>query len=161
MDSQQIRLLIYHCFLMGKNTVQAQVWLDKRYPCSASSKVTVKRQFADFKRGRTSTDDADRFGGPIVVITPGNIRNVNKIILANHKPKLNVIADSLMISKEHIHCILHEHLFTGKLSSKWFSMIQRAVWSSLAAIRRVFFMRCVTMDETWPSLPSRVQTTVS
>ena len=30
-DSKQFRVLIYHCFMMKKNTVQAQQWLEKCY----------------------------------------------------------------------------------------------------------------------------------
>ena len=34
-DAKQFRVLIYHCFLMKKNTVQAQQWLEKCYGDSA------------------------------------------------------------------------------------------------------------------------------
>jgi len=46
---------------MGKNTVSAKTWLDKCYPDSAPSKATVERWFADFKRGRTDTNDAEQW----------------------------------------------------------------------------------------------------
>ncbi|XP_071745443.1 uncharacterized protein [Lepeophtheirus salmonis] len=60
MDSKQFRVLILNAFLKGKNTVQAKAWLEKCYPDSAPSKTTIKRWFADFKRGRTDTDDTER-----------------------------------------------------------------------------------------------------
>ena len=50
MDSKQFRVLIYHCFLMKKNTVQAQQWLEKCYGDSALSKTTICRWYAEFKR---------------------------------------------------------------------------------------------------------------
>ena len=50
--------------MMGKNTVQAKQWLEKCYEDSAPSETTIKRQFADFKRGRRDTDDAERSGHP-------------------------------------------------------------------------------------------------
>ena len=43
MHSKQFRVLIYHCFLMKKYTVQAQQWLEKCYGDSAPSKTTICR----------------------------------------------------------------------------------------------------------------------
>ena len=60
MDSKQFRVLIYHCFLMKKNTVQAQQWLEKCYGDSAPSKTIICRWYAEFKRARTDTEDAER-----------------------------------------------------------------------------------------------------
>ena len=51
MDPKQFRVLIYHCFLMKQNTVQAQQWLQKCYGDSAPSKITICRWYAEFKRG--------------------------------------------------------------------------------------------------------------
>ena len=31
MDRKEFRVLIKHCFLLGKNTVEVKQWLDKRY----------------------------------------------------------------------------------------------------------------------------------
>ena len=58
---------------MGKNIVQAQAWLEKYYPNSAPSKTTIKRWFADFKHGRTDTDDAKRTGRPNEAVISENI----------------------------------------------------------------------------------------
>ena len=49
---------------MGKNTVQAKQWLDKCYLDSAPLETTVKRCYADFKRGRRDTNDAECSGHP-------------------------------------------------------------------------------------------------
>ena len=45
---------------MGKNTIQAKEWLDKCYGTSSPSYATVKNWFAEFKRGRICTNDAER-----------------------------------------------------------------------------------------------------
>ena len=63
---------------MGKNTVQAQQWLEKCYPDCAPSKITIFRWYADLKRGRTDTNDAGRLGRPNEAITPENIRQVSR-----------------------------------------------------------------------------------
>ena len=77
MDSKQFRVLIYHCFLMKKNTVQAQQWLEKFYGDSAPSKTTICRWYAEFKGGRTDKGDAERSGRPNKVVTPETIRKVH------------------------------------------------------------------------------------
>lgn len=109
MDSKQFRVLIYHCFLMSKNTVETREWLEKCYPDAAPSKSTVERWFSEFNRGRTDTDDAKRSGRPNRVVTPENIEKVKEIVAANRKAKLQDIADTLKISKGSVFTILQEH----------------------------------------------------
>lgn len=161
MDQKQFRVLILHCFLMGKNTVQAKQWLEKCYGDSAPSETTIKRWFADFKRGRRDTDDAERSGRPNEAVTPENIKKIHKIVLNDRKVKLRELADIVKISKERVGFILHEHLTMRKLCSKWVPRLltvdqkQERVDDSeqcLAMFKRnkpEFLRRYVTMDETW------------
>lgn len=161
MNSKQFRVLIYHCFLMGKNTITAKAWLDKCYPDSAPSRQMVEKWFADFKRGRTDTDDAGRSGRPIEVVTPENNRKVHKIVLENRKVKLREIADTLKISEGSVHTILHQHLSMRKLFSKWVPRLltvdqkQQRIDDSESCLelfnrnKQDFLRRYVTMDETW------------
>lgn len=93
MENPEFRVLIKHCFLMKKNTVQTQKLLEKCYNESAPSKTTICRWFSEFKRGRTDTDDAERSGRPYEVATPENINKTLEIILNNRKVKLQEIAD--------------------------------------------------------------------
>ena len=65
---------------MGKNTVQAKQWIDKCYPDSAPSRKMVDKWFADFKRGRTNTDDAERSGRRNSVVVPENIKIIHKMV---------------------------------------------------------------------------------
>ena len=58
---------------MKKNTVETKQWLDKHYPNSASSRQMVEKQIAEFKRSRTSTNDAERSGRPNEAVIPENI----------------------------------------------------------------------------------------
>ena len=62
MKISEFRVLIKLCFLMGKNTVQVQQWLDKCYSDTASSETMVKKWYADFKHGHTDPQDAERSG---------------------------------------------------------------------------------------------------
>ena len=144
-----------------KNTVQAQQWLAKCYGDSASSKTTIFRWYAEFKCGRTDTEDVERSGRPNEVVTPGTIKKVHQIVSENRKLKLREIADTLKISYGSVHAILHEHLSMRKLLSKWVPRLltvdqkrQRVVGSErcLELFRRNkpnFLRRYVTMDGTW------------
>ena len=102
----------------GKNTVQAKQWLDKCYLDSAQSETTVKRWYADFKCGRTDTNDAEHSGHPNLAVVPENSKKIHKLVLANCKLKLREIAEELKISEGSVFNILHEHLSMRKLYSK-------------------------------------------
>ena len=98
--------------------MQAQKWLEECYGDSAPSKTTSFRWYAEFKRGRTDTEDAERFSRPNEVITPETIKKVDQIVFENSKLKLREIADTLKISYGSVYAILHEHLSMRKLLSK-------------------------------------------
>ena len=63
---------------MQKNTVQAQQWLEKCYGDSILSKTTICRWYAEFKCGRTDTEDAERSSRPNEVVTPETIKKPTK-----------------------------------------------------------------------------------
>ena len=65
---------------MGKNIVEAKQWLDERYGDSAPGKSTIIYWYAEFKRGRTNTDDAERSGRPKSADFPKNIKKGHKIV---------------------------------------------------------------------------------
>lgn len=161
MEKSEFRVLIKHCFLMGKNTVEAKQWLDKCYGTSAPANSTVKYWFAEFRRDRTTTTDAPRSGRPNEAVTPENIKKIREIVLADRKVKLNEIAKTIGISKERVGHIIHECLHMRKLCARWvprFLTIDqkdqrvRLSTANLALFNRNkkdFLRRFVTMDETW------------
>ena len=57
---------------MGKNTVEAKQWLDKRSVDSAPGKSTIIDWNAEFKCGRTNTVDAEHSGRPKSSDVPEN-----------------------------------------------------------------------------------------
>ena len=50
MDKKVFGVLIIHCFLMEKNTIEAKQWLDKRYGDSTPGKATIIDWYAKIKR---------------------------------------------------------------------------------------------------------------
>ena len=99
MDKKEFRVLIKHCFSMGKNTVEVKQWLDKYYENSASWKSTIIDWYAEFECSRTNTDDAERSGRPKSAVVPKNITKVHKIVLGDRKWKFCEIGDTLKISE--------------------------------------------------------------
>ena len=78
--------------------MQAQQGLEKCYGDSAPSKTTICWWYAEFKRGRTDIEDAERSGRPNEVVTPKTIKKVQQIVFENRKLKLREIDDTLKIS---------------------------------------------------------------
>ena len=118
MDKEKFRVLIKYPFLMGKNTVEGKQWLDKSYGDSLPSKSAILDWYAEFRRGRIITDDAERSSRPKSAIVPENIIKVHKIVLGDRKLKLRNIADTLKISEGTMFTILHKSLGMRKLFSK-------------------------------------------
>ena len=159
MEKSEFRVLIKHCFLIGKNTVQAKQWLDKCYSDSAPS--TVKRRYADFKCSRTNTNDAEQSGSPNSAVVQENTKKFHKLVLVDRKLKLREIAEDLKISEASIFTILHKHLSIRKLCSKWVPHLltvnqkQQIVDDSECCLqlfqrnKKELLHRYVTMDETW------------
>ncbi|CAK9826871.1 Histone-lysine N-methyltransferase SETMAR [Anthophora retusa] len=146
---------------MGKNTVEAKQWLDKRYGDSAPRKSTIIDWYAEFKHSLTNTDDAERSSRPKSAVVPENIKKVLKIVLKDRKVKLREIADTLKISEGSVFTILHENLSMHKLFSKWVPRLltpdqkRQRVDDSERCLelfkrdKKDFLRRYVTMDETW------------
>lgn len=161
MEKSEFRVLIKHCFLMGKNTVAAKEWLDKHYGDSGPGKSTICDWYADFKRGRTSTVDAQRPGRPKEVVIPEIIRQVRQIVLVDRKVKVREIAEAVGISSGSVFTILHEHLHMKKLNVKWvphflnIDQKEQRIVDSKAGLDmfnrnpKEFLRRYITMDETW------------
>lgn len=161
MEKSEFRVLIKHCFLMKKNTVETKQWLDKHYSDSAPSRQMVEKWIAEFKRGRTSTNDAERSGRPNEAVIPENIKKIHKLVMNDRKLKVHELADIVKISDGSVFTILHEHLGMRKLCAKWVpreltvDQKQQRIDASeecLALLNRnkiQFYRRYVTMDETW------------
>ncbi|EGI57375.1 FLJ37770-like protein [Acromyrmex echinatior] len=119
MEKQEYRILIKHCFLMGKTFEQSLKWLQKCYPTSALSRTTVYRWFSEFKMGRTSTEDAPRSGRPKEATNAEIAKQVHRIVLSDRKVKLRELTEVVGISKEQAGYILHDVLEMKKLSARW------------------------------------------
>jgi hypothetical protein len=97
---KEFRVLMKHCFLAIKNTVEAKAWLDTHYTDSAPAKSTVEKWFAKLKQSEMCIEGDARSGRPKETVSDENIKKV----------KLIEIAETLKISKKRVGHIVHEYL---------------------------------------------------
>ena len=128
---------------------------------TAPEKSTIIDWYAEFKRGRTNTDDAERFGRPKSPVVPKKITKFHKIVLDDRKLKLREIVDTLKISECSVFTILHEFLGMRKFFSKWVPRLltleqkQQRFEDPECCLelfkrgKKNFLRQCVTMNETW------------
>ena len=159
MDKKEYRVLIKHCFLMKKNIVKEKQWLDKRYGDSALGKSTIIDWYAEFKRGHTNTDDAERSSRPKSAVVLEKIIKVHKIVLDDRKLKLREIAHTLKIAGGSVFTVLAKSLGMRKLFSKWVPRLltpdqkQQSVENSMRCLKFFkrgktdYLLQYVTLDE--------------
>ena len=121
----------------------------------------VKRWYADFKRGCTDTNDAERSGRPNSAVVSENTKKLHKLVLADCKLKLREIAEELKITEGSVFTILHEHSSMRKLCTKLVSHLlkvsqQQQRLDDLECClqlfqhnKKEFLSKYVTMNETW------------
>ena len=125
--------------------------------------------YADFKRGRTDTNDAERSGRPNEAVTPENIKQVLKIVMDDRKLKVREIAKIVNISTASASTILNEKLAMKKVFSKWVPRFltmeqkQQRAYDSESCLslftrnKQDFLHPYVIMDETWIHPMSNIQ----
>ena len=79
----------------------------------------VEKWIGQFKRDRTSTNDADQSGRLIDVTTSETIEKIHDNVLVNLEVKVREIAEAAGISIRSMVKILNEDLSMRKLTAKW------------------------------------------
>lgn len=118
MNKREYRVLIKHCFLMGKSAVDAKQWLDKYHDEFAPAKSTVHGWYAEFKRDRLETEDAPRPGRRSSAVNLETIKKVQRTILEDCRARVREIAVKACISHESIRTILQDLLKVKKLCAQ-------------------------------------------
>ncbi|XP_035205887.1 uncharacterized protein LOC118180914 [Stegodyphus dumicola] len=119
------------------------------------------RWYADFKYGRTDTNDASLSGRSNEAVAPENVKQMLKIVMNDRKVKVREIAEMVNISTGSACMILHEKLGMKKVFPKCvphvLTMAQKqqqvddlqSCLSLFTRNKQDFLRRYVTMDETW------------
>ena len=93
MEKSEFHVLIKHRFILGKNTVLMEQWLDKCYEESSPTRQMVEEWIGKFKRGRTSTNNAEKSGRLKDVTAPEIIEKIHDIVLDHSKVKVRELAE--------------------------------------------------------------------
>lgn len=159
-EKLEYRAIIKYLYLKGLRGKEIYEDMLETLGDQCPSYATVKNWIASFKRGKLSVEDDKRPGRPISVSTPENIDAVHDMILSDRRIGLKHIAETLKISYERVHHIVHVDLDMKKISAKWIPKCLNAdqkrarVEASRSICARFeedpdFLSRVVTMDETW------------
>lgn len=161
MEIVEIRAAIKYLYIKGLSGKDAYEDLVATLGEKAPSFTMVKKWFAEFKRGRTSTEDAERSGRPSDVSSPETIDRVLNIILTDRRVTIRHVSDVLNISYGSVQSIITERIGMHKVSARWVprmltqEMKQSRVTASQENLNQWqrnpedFLNRVVTVDETW------------
>ncbi|EZA55747.1 Histone-lysine N-methyltransferase SETMAR, partial [Ooceraea biroi] len=119
MDKIGIRDVIQFFFLEGKTAKEIHERILLTLGDSCPSYETVRLWVNEFKRGRTSIEDAPRPGARKTAVTPEIIDKVHDMVLADRRVKVRKLTEAMGISTERVHFILHNELDMKKLCARW------------------------------------------
>lgn len=161
MEKIGIRGVIQFFFLEGKTAKEIHERILPTLGSSCPSYETVRLWVNEFKRGRTSIDDAPRPGAPKTAVVPEIVDKIHDLVLTDRRLKVRELAEATNISSERVHFILHNELHMKKLCARWVPRLltpeqmrvrMRTSADNLQVFERNptdFIRRFVTMDETW------------
>ena len=155
----EYRAVIRYLYLKGNTGKEIHGELTDVYGSSAPSSAQVKFWVGEFKRGRTSLDEA-RSGLPLDATDEEMCKKVRDLVYCDRRIQVEEIAQALGISHSSVSTILHDRLGMRKLTARWvpksLSDEQMATRASVcsALLKRFrskddFLLRLVTVGETW------------
>jgi transposase len=117
MEKIEIRAVIKFFFIKGLKGREIYGELESTLGTDAVSYATVKNWVAEFKRGRSSTEDEARSGRPADGKSEENIDAVQDMILADRRNTISKIAETLRLSEATTFRIVTEELGYKKVCS--------------------------------------------
>ena len=113
----EYRAVIRYLYLKGKTGKEIHSELADVYGSSAPSYALVKFWVGEFKRGRTSLDEA-RSGRPLDATNEEMCKKVQDLVYSDRQIQVEDIAQALGISHGSLSTILHDRLGTRKLIAR-------------------------------------------
>ena len=155
----EYRAVIRYLYLKGKSGKEIHGELTDVYWFFAPSYAQVKFWVGEFKRGRTSLDEA-RSGRPLDATDEEMCNKVRDLVYSDRRIQMEEIAQTLGNSHGSVSTILHDRLGTREITARWvpksLSDEQMATKASVcsALLKRFrskddFLSPLVTVDETW------------
>lgn len=160
MEFSELRAVIKYLRIKGLPRKAVHEELVTTLGEDAPSYSMVKKWYAEFAHGRTSTEDAARSGRPADVTTPEMVDKVLSLILSDRRLTIRHVSTVLNISNATAHSIITEHIGMHKVSARWvprnLSPEQKQArvntcQENLTRLRRNpqdFLARIITVDET-------------
>ena len=115
----EIRAVIKYMHLKGLSPIEILDDMVQTFGEDAPSYSTVENWWANFNRGRRSTEVEAHPGELIEVVTIRNIDAVLDTLLQDYQMITRQLPTVHSISKASIERILHEHLNMNKESERW------------------------------------------
>ena len=119
MNKIEHRVVINYFILKDLTPTEIKNEMDSTLGESAPSFSTIKKWAVEFKHGRTSIEDDERWGSPCTATTDEVIVKIYNTVLDDRRIKAHELNDNAKISEERVRNVLHDHLHMKKLSARW------------------------------------------
>lgn len=161
MEHIEQRAVIKYFFLKGLSPQEIFNEMNITLGENSASYSMIKKWVSEFKKGRTSTSDADRSGRPKDVTTPETVEAIHNIILKDRRSTIRYVAEILKLSYGSVQSIIKNNLEMSKVSARWVpknltpdmkktrKLISEDLLQRLQSNPEAFLARVVTQDETW------------
>ena len=108
-DFKEQRICIKFCFNLEKTAAKTHRMLQEAFGDHAMSQSKTL-WYKCFKDGRTSVDDDEHSGRPLISTTPGNIAKVREAILADRRQTIHDVCEIVGLSYGTVQRILEDNL---------------------------------------------------
>jgi len=151
------RYYIWICWKNGKEAVDIHKDLVVAEGDKALTKSTIYRWIEAFKAGKSSIEDAPRFGRPCEAVTDSNVAKIKTLISDDPHITVEGIQHVVDISVGSIETILHTKLHAHKVCSKWVphTLSEKNKQERVKVSKQLLkyldngFQNIITGDETW------------
>ena len=92
--------------------------LTEAYGDATLSRTMVFKWHKDFKEGRENVEVDPRSGRPISSTNDQNVDAVQDVMAKDHRLRVRMIAEEMVLNKNAVHRILTEHLHMRKIRAK-------------------------------------------
>uniref|UniRef100_UPI00358E57AE histone-lysine N-methyltransferase SETMAR-like n=1 Tax=Myxine glutinosa TaxID=7769 RepID=UPI00358E57AE len=161
MEKSELRAVIKYLHKKGLPPKKIHMDMVATLGDDAPSYSMVKNWVAEFKRGRTSTEDEHRSGRPVEVATPEMVDQVHEVVMKDRRATIRHVAETLGVSFGSVQSILTDKLGMAKVSARWVPRmpivdqerarldISRELLDRFHADPDDFLQRIVRQDKTW------------
>ncbi|XP_030003909.1 histone-lysine N-methyltransferase SETMAR-like [Sphaeramia orbicularis] len=161
MEKQELRAVIKYLHKKGMTPKEIHEDMVSTLGKECLAYSTVRKWVAEFKQGRTSTEDDPRSGCPKTSSSDEQVDAIHCMVLSDRRMTVQQIAKATDISVGSVHHVLTDILGMNKLSARWVPRmltpeqmlkrvdISRTLLTRFHADPENFQRRIVTQDETW------------